>query len=420
MIRRDGLKSTGVQIRYMGAKHGLANVVADVIGEMRPGSCLDLFSGMCSVAGAISRRGREAWCNDIQNYASIVSNTLITASYDEVQKETLPNRLQTAFRRNRSSLETRFSKQLQSEKKAIQNKTSDRYLKLSDAWKHAGNSSRLASELLSLSNASKFPFRLATLSYAYGYFGLQQSIDIDSLRYAIDFTLRRNLLTLEEANLSLAALIQTASKIGSAPGHFAQYLEAKTTSAWENIRRQRRRIVWEVFLDAIYSIRPFGSSEWRVRNRVFREDALKLVGELSTGGQKPRIVYADPPYSEAQYSRYYHVLENLVNYNYPQISHKGRYFNERFSTPFSTASLVGSAFRSLVEQASCLRADLVISYPPNGFYLQRGGNLLSLLRDFYPRVDLIEVDHVHSTLGGKHGRMSSNVKEVIWTARVKS
>ena len=48
--------------------------------------------------------------------------------------------------------------------------------------------------------------------------------------------------------------------------------------------------------------------------QIFRKDANELVKKL-----KFDICYIDPPYNSRQYSRFYHVLENLVQWKKPKL-----------------------------------------------------------------------------------------------------
>lgn len=404
-------------MRYMGAKHSLAPIVAEIIKDLPSGPCLDLFAGMCSVAGALATTGRETWCNDIQKYAAVVSGALVTSIESPITDEQASAKLLRAFKRNASSLNRRFDSQLKQESFALEQESYLIYKRLADSWRHAGNDTKIANEIVALQASPSFPYRLVTLTYSHGYFGLRQAIDLDSLRYAIDYVHRHNDITNEQAQWCLAALIETASKVCTAPGHFAQYLEVKNKSTYRHIRSQRRRHVWSVFMSSLKSMKPYGTQDWRAKNKTFCSDAMRLPYELTDHEKRPRIVYADPPYSEAQYSRYYHVLESLVEYDYPTVKSKGRYRSGRFTTPFSLASSVGRAFVRLTERSAKLGANLVISYPSNGFLFQRGGNLSSILHDYYSRVNIIKINHTHSTLGGRHGPMSSNVEELIFVAR---
>jgi hypothetical protein len=81
----------------------------------------------------------------------------------------------------------------------------------------------------------------------------------------------------------------------------------------------RKRRAWDSFLEGLETLTPYGTKTWRRRNRVFNEDALQLWPLLDSIRLKADpIFYADPPYSKEHYSRYYHVLETLTSYDYPE------------------------------------------------------------------------------------------------------
>src|SRR5262249_54233650 len=140
-------------------------------------------------------------------------------------------------------------------------------------------------------------------------FGLLQSIEIDSLRYSIDEAVRVGILTYDHSLWLLLAILQVASHLAASPGHFAEYLKIRNGSTMKRIGKLRRRSAWTQFLKEVERLHPLGSAKWRTGNRVFCSDATTLLAKLHSLRRPPRIVYADPPYSRAQYSRYYHVLE---------------------------------------------------------------------------------------------------------------
>ena len=80
---------------------------------------------------------------------------------------------------------------------------------------------------------------------------------------------------------------------------------------------------------------PIGSAGWRSRNRVFAQDANSLLAELCHLPDRPAVIYADPPYTDDQYSRYYHLYETLLYYDYPEALGTGRYRPDRFRSQYS-------------------------------------------------------------------------------------
>lgn len=408
-----------VQIRYMGAKHGIANAVAAVVAGLPSGPCLDLFSGMCSVAGALASSGRETWCNDIQRYAAVVAEALLISVDPPLDPLRSATHLFDHYAANLRLLQDRFAADLAGEAVALAQLDKAEYVRQASEWRHVGNDERLALEAQSLrSNLMTTPYRLATLTFAHGYFGLCQATELDSLRFAIDSAWRVGMLTAGEARWALVALLQAASHLVAAPGHFAEHLKPRDDETYRRLRRLRARSAWTQFQVELGRLAPYGTERWRKGNRVFCEDATTLTQRLGQLRLQPRVVYADPPYSKAQYSRYYHVLETLVRYDYPAATGAGRYRSDRFQTPFSKVSTVRQGFESLAEHTAKLGADLVLSYPSNGLLYAAGEDPPSLLRRHYRSVEVAwSSSKQHSTLGGAPGRANTQVTEMILVAR---
>jgi adenine-specific DNA-methyltransferase len=158
----------------------------------------------------------------------------------------------------------------------------------------------------------------------------------------------------------------------------------------------------------------------RSANLVFQAEATSLLthygSDLASNGTQ-LVIYADPPYSKAQYSRYYHVLETLVLYDYPEISGKGRYRAERFNTDFSRAGAVQEAMDRFINSAAQTGAPLYLSYPRNGLLYAAGGDVLAILKKHYAEAKLAAtVPLAHSTLGAAPGKTSIDVTEDVYYA----
>jgi adenine-specific DNA-methyltransferase len=290
------------------------------------------------------------------------------------------------------------------------------------AWRHAANDAEVANEVAALRESPRnTPYRLATLTYAWGYFGLNQAIDLDSIRFAIDVAHEGGEFNQDDRDWCLAALLRTACQLTGGPGHFAQYLSGRSASGLERLVRQRRRSPWVQFLRELDQMRPHGSRAWRNTNRVFTQDALELLTLEEMDSLNGSVVYADPPYTRDHYSRYYHVLESLTLYDYPRVEAQGRYRDDRFRTPFSLKTEVSRSFRSLLAAIAEAGASAVISYPSNGLLYEADPglrrSLRPILREYFPSVRLAaRIRASHSTFGARHGQPASNAVECIWVA----
>jgi adenine-specific DNA-methyltransferase len=405
----------------MGNKVAIAARVAAAVDELECGlPLIDLFGGMCSVAGAVSGSGRNVWVNDVQRYATLAASCFVTSPSWPPTTEDVSKALADAFRRNADRLGERFQHELDVEERVLGAADVSSYVKSADLWRHAGNDEDIAAEVAALrERTSEEPYRLCTLTYAWGYFGLRQCIEFDSIRYAIDDATASGSLGAEGSAWCRLALLHAASWAASSPGHFAQFLRGHRKESLRRILRQRRRLISDCFLKALGDLRPFGTWAWRARNRVSEGDALAIWDSLEASGVERGAFYADPPYSKEHYSRFYHVLETLERYDYPASEGLGRYRPDRFTGPFARKRGVVDAMHTLCQRISERDSILVLSYPSSGLLTGAlGCDVDALLGEYFSDVErVLEVPARHSTMGSRHASANQDVIEFVWVAK---
>jgi adenine-specific DNA-methyltransferase len=257
---------------------------------------------------------------------------------------------------------------------------------------------------------------LFSITYSGGYLGLRQSIELDSLRFAFDHLRLEREIGAEQHRWMLLALCKALSNVANTTGHFAQHLAVKPSTLARFLAKRRRSVLRE-WLEAMTELSPAGTLRWRERNRTFRQDATTLIKYIPKLSECPAVIYADPPYTTDHYSRYYHLLDTLLLYDYPEPSGKGQYRSDRFASNFSVRTKVREEFQKLVSEAAKLGVDLVINYPENGVLDNPKQSLLSLLREFFCHAEVAaEIPHQHSTLGASNGIEKSKVTELIFYA----
>lgn len=407
----------GLAVGYMGTKKYLAASVAEVVQKCRSGPLLDVFSGMCSVGEAIGTN-RSVWNNDVQIFASEVATAFFTSKSLPPATNFVIHRLQNDFLNNKAALQDRFNKRIKLEQEALLSNDAEKITSHQSNYSHVGNCPDLESEREFLAkNTSTFPYRLCSITYADGYFSLAQSIEIDSIRYAIDAALKNAVINTEEQRWLVIALCQATLKLSTTTGHFAQHLNPNANNI-NYIVAQREKSVWFTWIDSIAALSPIGSSNWRRENKAYNEDCLSLLSKMKKIKAKPSVIYADPPYTDDQYSRYYHVWETIVLYDYPTSTNAGRYRPNRFVTPFSHKTKVVNAMRELIASCHEIGSDLILSYPNNGLLIQVGANPLEMLKECYKNVsNTYSIDYQHSTMGGSKGYAKQAVKENIYWAK---
>jgi adenine-specific DNA-methyltransferase len=221
-------------------------------------------------------------------------------------------------------------------------------------------------------------------------------------------------------DIALAALIKTASACSASPGHTAQPFQP-TERLLPHIGA-----AWRMDVEALLEKEVLAIS---------REHAIlagaTYVGDAGTyskgslrGGD---LLFCDPPYSEAQYSRFYHVLEGIFRGGWPSVSGAGRAPEGllRPSSKYSGKNSARDAIASLLEDAARANCSVVLTYPEG----ERSNGLSTThldevsKRDFFVRRTRIRMSH--STLGGStaHATKRSGAKkldEIVYVLRPRT
>ena len=305
----------------MGTKRWIAARVGAIIQDCPPGPFLDLFSGICAIGSSIAPN-RQIWCNDTQVFAASVATAFFTSPSAPLHYDDVADAAYGPFVENKRKLQARFATELHEECRALESKRVSTIQHLEHLMPYVGTDASLERERTTRnSNPFLTPYQLFTTTFSGTYFGLQQCIQIDSIRFAIDQMRASSFLDDNQHNWMSIALCQAVSKMATTTGHFAQYIRVKENN-FKRFLIQRNRSPWVEWLHAIFQLSPIGTSEWRSRNRVYNSDAIELLLDLSEKGDHPSVIYADPPYTRDQYSRYYHLYETLLKYG---LSHNTSY-----------------------------------------------------------------------------------------------
>lgn len=244
-------------------------------------------------------------------------------------------------------------------------------------------------------------FNLFKKSYSDTYFSKEQCVEIDNIRYAIE-----QVKNPTKKALYLTALVYAMGYCQSSPGHFAQYMPKNHP----RLKTLRQLSVFDAFQKKVIENHVFFS---KYKNRVFKENYRDLLSENKIrkylGGVK--LTYIDPPYSSAQYSRFYHLLETAVNYDHPKLEHKGLYRNDRFQSNFCYESKVKNEFEFIIRSASEMKSKMAISYSERGLISPR--EISQICRKYFKNVKIHTFKHTHSMQGRG---MIMDMREVLITA----
>jgi len=125
------------------------------------------------------------------------------------------------------------------------------------------------------------------------FFNKDDALIIGNIRELIEENKKD--LNNKEYDILITSLLYSADKAANTVGHY---------DAYRKINNIKRKFDFKL-------IEPI-SHECEVK--IYREDANDLVKKISAD-----IVYIDPPYNSRQYSRFYHVLENLTKWEKPKL-----------------------------------------------------------------------------------------------------
>ncbi len=395
-----------IPISYMGTKRQLAPIVDQLVMKSKPGPLLDAFSGMCAISSFVGTK-RQEWTNDLQMFSHAVARCHFCADSGPLDRTTLFALASSKISDRVNALSRDFHEEINAELSALRHHDLVKLTSL--ALSFQDEQGRVQVEC-GYDNQT-----LLTRLFSGSYFGLQQTIELDAIRCTISDLENNGVIDIDQANWAILALAVASNQCATVTGHFAQPLTPKE----RNIARfcsQRLKSIKGHWLAAIEGMTPIGTSVWRQKNEASCGDATTIVRRIARrNSNRPAVIYADPPYTTDQYSRYYHYYETLLLYDNVEARGKGRYRDDRAVSDFSLAQRVETAMREFVSASHACGADLILSYPTNGVLKNSRDVLPKILQASYgTKAEVVEIDHMHSTMGGSKGSGKKPVVEVIY------
>jgi len=426
-------------VKYMGSKTDVLELIEQGINflDREYENVCDLFAGSATLSAAL--RGKvNVISNDIQNYSAIFSEVYLSnytwEEYPEISEicEDVERRVcdfNTLFKdyAGKFSYERKFSL---------------------DEFNEFENEQRA---LIEKEDWDKFDkYFLFVKNYSGTYWSYDQCIWIDSFRCVIDKHKERK----ELHNLLLTALIYAMAYNSQSTGHYAQYRVPDTISSMEDILIYRRKNIKDFFVRKYEELKEFlgDTNVYKVQTMSCKDkECLSLIPAHT-------LVYADPPYCFVHYSRFYHIIETLVRYDYPTVKHKGRYRDDRYQSKFCIKSEVTNAFSNMFKLMKKKEMDMILSYSNSAsntialeelikiccqIFNEKGNNVITFQniqeklneflssdnmsgwkiwdeKDFVGLLDyeisIMKMPYNHSRMGRKHNKTIS-VTEVILIAK---
>ena len=385
-------------MQYLGGKGRLVDTIYEEIEANLPSvdTIIDLFSGSGVVSFEGSSRGYNIIANDLQPYAHLISKALLSpVDFPKIRKLSELLSSVTAVdiykgTRRKYRAEAKHENELHE-------------VILSDAskWKRYKDFVKNTDLIVGNKDSAKLSKRrdrnsLFLAYYKNAYFGVQQCAEIDYLHEMA------NSLDAYSSDLLKAATISAMSYLVNSTTHLAQYLKpSNKLNTLSMIARTKESII----KFALERIEDFASHINKRPGTSLNMDFEQAIDEIDFSSMGQSVIYADPPYFKEHYSRYYHVLDTFLLYDFPELTFNprtgkttsGRYRANRLSSDFGRKSQVSSAFSKLAEKAFSSQSHLIISYADSSLLAKK--EVVKILKKSGFDLEIVKFPLKHSGQG---------------------
>ncbi|WP_171405585.1 DNA adenine methylase [Acinetobacter sp. WCHAc010052] len=374
-------------IKYMGSKANIIDFIVDNINKINcDGSrkVYDLFAGTCIVSAHLNR-SYEVVINDVQEYSTVLGKSYLKkVKKNDINVDIFVEQVEqyVAFFKKKYDVDFCYGANI----------SRDDYLEIEQSERQ-----------LLLKKFNKKDNHLFVQNYSGTYWSFQQCLYIDSI-----YRIAQQYRSTTVYELILSSLMFAMSYSSPSTGHFAQYRDVKDDKNFKDILLYRVKSVIELFLSKLNQLLNYN----RADNKPFESFTLSF-DELLEKSDENSIIYADPPYGSVHYSRFYHVLETLVKYDYPEVKFKGRYRQDRHQSPFCKKSEASNAFEKMFSLIKEKGSAMVLSYSDAGVI--ELNSLLALAQNTFGEsydVSIQTMEYLHSRLGRTGGK-NINVNEIL-------
>lgn len=375
----------------MGSKTKIIDNVIDVLNMVsNDGPICDLFSGSCTLSNELGNN-REIITNDIQHYSAVLGAAYLT-DWNDGSLQNIDELLDLS----RNYYISEFSK-------IVENLKYEKEINLKGFNKIEEKNKSL------IKRDFKSEYHLFVKYYSGTWWSAEQCAWIDSIKKAIDNYKETNIY-----NTLMASLMFAMAYTSQGTGHYAQYRDAKSVSSMNDIMIYRQKNLIDIFKNkAQAALENLEKNKSKFGHKIYTLDYLDCLKKIPKS-----TIYADPPYCFVHYSRFYHAIETLSLYDYPDIQYKngnmvkGRYRIDRHQSPFSIRTKVKKAFSDLFKYTNESKSNLVLSYSNSGMI--ELDSIMKMIKEGFPNYDsdISTIDHTHMTMGRKDDR-SRNIKEAI-------
>lgn len=152
-------------------------------------------------------------------------------------------------------------------------------------------------EIYNKKDRTKLKDNYVSINFGNKYFNVDDAKLIGKIREDLENKISKKKINNKEYYILLSSLLFSIDKIANTCGHY---------DAYRKIDKIESKFKYELILPK--------KLDKKQKIEIFREDSNKLSKKV-----KADIAFIDPPYNSRQYSRFYHVLENITKWEKPEL-----------------------------------------------------------------------------------------------------
>lgn len=284
-------------IRYLGSRSKSLNFIGAGLAEIdaQGRTLVDLFAGSCAIAAGFGGKYRVV-SNDIQKYSSVIAGAYLRRAEQLGKFDLVGLASDIAKEKNRDLPE---GSQYHNGATLVEFNRCEKKNRL--LWEKQFSTTH----------------HLFAKYYSGTWWSAEQCIYIDAMREVLDKLLLEGNILEADFDLGMACLVHAVAELSTSAtsGHYKQYREAKDKASVDAITKCRRANFWKPFNAMLATI-----TSWQAKQVAdFKHELFSLDYRECLKKNENAVVYADPFHADVQYSRAYHAIETLVQYDYPEL-----------------------------------------------------------------------------------------------------
>jgi adenine-specific DNA methylase len=361
-------------VQFLGSKARVLDALTDALHTMAPGRgrVLDLFSGSSIVAQSIARTGRLVTAVDALEHCGCFARALLGVGAGGECDSEVVDAAAVAVQADDPWVGA-WDEWVAGEVMATSERDSHRLITISlglpQWWRPHGASSALRRRFSRLEDGQGTAGAAVAACYAGTYFGIAQAVEIDRIRCGVRSLRASGAVGQWGEAVLLTALLSAASDCAFSAGkHYAQphriRMDKDLTFVYSRILQDRSKRITALFLERVGRVIAAARAAGEGHEAV----AVTFEEFTSRRSRTFQAIYADPPYTAQQYSRFYHVPEVIFAGRVPTLQRRngavtrGLYPEGRLLSRFCSRRQAPAALNDICEFARRNGAVLFLSY----------------------------------------------------------